>query len=330
MMRSSVDIKYFPLCFSKTSKSLSSLSSAAMQASKLSESLLGFIVRFPEPLSLNRKSILSEMHKMEKGYFGTKWMFLTNQPAMGFAWMVTALMVASTPFRGRWFFGFTGIRSSSSKVSQPSITFPNTVYLEQGKIWSGVPSVSCSLEVKGGLGGICEEPLAAVGVGSRVGHWENSSGLVLQVILDLILVSGFVSHIQGLCKTRAHLKFPSPNALTPFSSICWVSSLYHEALGRAKMSVLHILAFALILSQVHLDVSCEHAIVVVVCSTQGQEIFTSLMKYILDLSKYKYFPKIFCKPLQIIITNHLVPWGIAHKRAPFWCLPHSCEPWQTC
>ena len=105
-----------------------------MQASKLSESLLGFIVRFPEPLSLNRKSILSEMHKIEKGYFRTKRMSLTNQPAMGFAWMVTALMVASTPFRGRWFFGFTGIRSSSSKVSQPSITFPNTVYLEQEKI----------------------------------------------------------------------------------------------------------------------------------------------------------------------------------------------------
>ena len=116
-----------------------------MQASKLSESLLGFIVRFPEPLSLNRKSILSEMHKIEEGYFGTKRMSLTNQPAMGFAWMVTALMVASTPFRGRWFFGFTGIRSSSSKVSQPSITFPNTVYLEQEKIWSEVPTAGSKM-----------------------------------------------------------------------------------------------------------------------------------------------------------------------------------------
>ena len=54
---------------------------------------------------------------------------------MGLAWMVTALMVASTPFRGRWFFGLTGIRSSSSKVSQPSITFPNTVYLGEKNDW---------------------------------------------------------------------------------------------------------------------------------------------------------------------------------------------------
>ena len=54
------------------------------------------------------------------------------------------------------------------------------------------------------------------------------------------------------------------------------------------MSILQILAFALILSQAHLDVSCKHAIVVVVCSTQGQEIFTSLMKYILDILEYWY------------------------------------------
>ena len=52
------------------------------------------------------------------------------------------------------------------------------------------------------------------------------------------------------------------------------------------MSILQILAFALILSQAHLDVSCEHAIVVVVCSTQGQEIFTSLLKNILDILGY--------------------------------------------
>ena len=37
-----------------------------MQASKLSESLLGLIVRLPDPLSLNRKSILSEMVDMWK------------------------------------------------------------------------------------------------------------------------------------------------------------------------------------------------------------------------------------------------------------------------
>ena len=141
-------------------------------------------------------------------------MSLTNQPAMGFAWMVTALMVASTPFRGRWFFGFTGIRSSSSKVSQPSITFPNTVYLEQEKLWSGVPTVSCSLEIKGGLGGICEEPLTAVGIGSRVGHWENSSGLVLQVILNLILVAEFLSHNRASAKQGRTWNFP-PQMLSP-------------------------------------------------------------------------------------------------------------------
>ena len=52
------------------------------------------------------------------------------------------------------------------------------------------------------------------------------------------------------------------------------------------MSILQIPAFALILSQAHIDVSCKHAIVVVVCSTQGQEIFTSLMKNILDILGY--------------------------------------------
>ena len=109
---------------------------------------------------------------------------------MGLAWMVTALMVASTPFRGRWFFGLTGIRSSSSKVSQPSITFPNTVYLgERREEWLKVsPKFQvCSLEIQGWLWSVCEKPLAPVGVWSRVGHWEDSPGLVFQIILDLIL-----------------------------------------------------------------------------------------------------------------------------------------------
>ena len=110
---------------------------------------------------------------------------------MGLAWMVTALMVASTPFRGRWFFGLTGIRSSSSKVSQPSITFPNTVYLGQRREeWLKVSSKFqvCSLEIQGWLWSVCEKPLAPVGVWSRVGHRENSPCFVFQVILDLILV----------------------------------------------------------------------------------------------------------------------------------------------
>ena len=50
--------------------------------------------------------------------------------ARGLAWMVMSLMKASTPLSGRWFLALTGIRSSSSSVSHPSITFPNTVYLE--------------------------------------------------------------------------------------------------------------------------------------------------------------------------------------------------------
>ena len=74
------------------------------------------------------------------------------------------------------------------------------------------------------------------------------------------------------------------------------------------MSVLHILAFALILSQVHLDVSCEHAIVVVVCSTQGQEIFTSLIKYFRYIKRpiQSSFHK---KKLQATPNNHHQPLG---------------------
>ena len=104
--------------------------------------------------------------------------------------MVTPLMVASTPFRGRWFFGLTGIRSSSSKVSQPSITFPNTVYLggRSLRIKSSHFLIICSLEVQGWLGSVCEKPLTTIGVWSRVGHRENSPCFVFQVILDLILV----------------------------------------------------------------------------------------------------------------------------------------------
>ena len=274
------------------------------------------------------------MHKIEKGYFGTKWMSLTNQPAMGFAWMVTALMVASTPFRGRWFFGFTGIRSSSSKVSQPSITFPNTVYLEQDKIWSRVPAAWTKL--------LTWDQWRAEGHmwGTTDCRWCWVQSWPLRELLWSCASSHPWSHpgvrifvTTGLLQNKGAPEISLPKCSRPLFQ--YLLGLQSVPWSPGKSKNVNIANSCLCINSLSSSPWCF----VWTCNCCSSLFHTRPGNFHKSDEKYfRYFrilikvdfTKIFCKPLRVNITNHLVPWGTAHKRAPFWCLPHSCEPWQTC
>ena len=96
-------------------------------------------------------------------------------------------------------------------------------------------SKNCVLEVEGWLGAVSDEKLRGIGVGPRVGHGHHTSRLVLEVLPDLIR------------------ELAAPDATAALPRVGGVPRLQHE----------------------RLDISDKDTIVVVICATQSEEIFTS-------------------------------------------------------
>ena len=93
----------------------------------------------------------------------------------------------------------------------------------------------CVLQVQAWLGAVRDEKLRGVGVWPGVGHRDHASRLVLQVFSDLIC------------------ELATPDAVAALPRVGGITRLQHE----------------------RLYVSHKDSIVIIICATQSEEIFTS-------------------------------------------------------